>query len=52
MLLFHLKEGNPLLRQIKYQAEQTQSVNTIIFENGNLIGHNTDIFGLIKRSNL
>ena len=30
------------------EAEQTQSVNTIIFRNGNLIGHNTDITGFTK----
>ena len=30
------------------EAEQTQSVNTIIFENGNLVGHNTDITGFVK----
>ena len=30
------------------QAEQTQSVNTIVFEEGNLIGHNTDIVGFDK----
>ena len=27
------------------QAEQTQSVNTIVFEKGNLVGHNTDVVG-------
>ncbi len=36
------------LDKLSIQAEQTQSVNTIIFENGNLIGHNTDTFGFDK----
>ena len=30
------------------ESEQTQSVNTIILDNNNLIGHNTDITGFIK----
>ena len=30
------------------EAEQTQSVNTIILNNNNLEGHNTDIFGFNK----
>ena len=30
------------------EAEQTQSVNTIILKNDNLVGHNTDIGGFIK----
>ena len=31
------------------EAEQTQSVNTIIFHNGDLlVGHNTDIVGFQK----
>ena len=42
------KEVIPFLDKLSIQAEQTQSVNTIIFENGNLIGHNTDIFGFDK----
>ena len=36
------------LDKLSTQAEQTQSVNTIIFEKGNLIGHNTDIVGFDK----
>ena len=35
----------PFLDKLSPEAEQTQSVNTIIFENGDLVGHNTDIFG-------
>ena len=38
----------PHLDKLSIEAEQTQSVNTIIFENGNLVGHNTDIFGFDK----
>jgi shikimate dehydrogenase len=38
----------PFLDKLSLEAEQTQSVNTIIFENGNLIGHNTDIAGFNK----
>ena len=38
----------PFLDKLSKQAEQTQSVNTIIFERGNLIGHNTDIVGFDK----
>ncbi len=36
------------LDKLSTEAEQTQSVNTIVFENGSLIGHNTDIFGFEK----
>ena len=35
----------PFLDILSPEAEQTQSVNTIIFEKGNLIGYNTDIAG-------
>ena len=42
------KKVIPYLDKLSIQAEQTQSVNTITFENGNLIGHNTDIFGFDK----
>ncbi len=38
----------PYLDELSPEAEQTQSVNTIIFENGNLVGHNTDITGFVK----
>ncbi len=36
------------LDKLSFEAEKTQSVNTIIFEKGNLIGHNTDIVGFDK----
>ena len=36
------------LDKLSFEAEQTQSVNTIIFDNDNLIGHNTDIGGFTK----
>ena len=42
------KKVIPFLDKLSKQAEQTQSVNTIIFEKGNLIGHNTDIIGFDK----
>ena len=42
------KKVIPFLDKLSPQSEQTQSVNTIIFEKGNLIGHNTDIFGFDK----
>ena len=35
----------PFLDKLSPEAEQTQSVNTITFENGDLVGHNTDIAG-------
>ncbi len=35
----------PFLDKLSPEAEQTQSVNTIAFDNGNLVGHNTDIAG-------
>ncbi len=38
----------PFLDQLSPEAEQTQSVNTITFENGLVKGHNTDIFGFKK----
>ena len=38
----------PYLDKLSPEAEQTQSVNTIILSNDNLIGHNTDIFGFDK----
>ena len=38
----------PYLDKLSPEAEQTQSVNTIILKNDNLIGHNTDIFGFDK----
>jgi len=42
------KKVIPFLDKLSSQAEQTQSVNTIVFEKGNLIGHNTDIVGFDK----
>ena len=44
----------PFLDKLSPEAEHTQSVNTITFENGDLVGHNTDIAGFvtaIKRLN-
>ena len=44
----------PFLDKLSIEAEQTQSVNTIIFDNGDLVGHNTDIAGFdaaIKKLN-
>ncbi len=38
----------PYLDKLSLEAEQTQSVNTIILSNENLIGHNTDIAGFTK----
>tara|TARA_Y100000768_G_scaffold295845_1_gene229664 strand:- start:1384 stop:2181 length:798 start_codon:yes stop_codon:yes gene_type:complete len=38
----------PFLDALSPEAEKTQSVNTIILENDNLIGHNTDIYGFEK----
>ena len=35
----------PFLDKLSTEAEQTQSVNTITFDNGDLVGHNTDITG-------
>ncbi len=38
----------PFLDKLSSEAEQTQSVNTISFLDGNLVGHNTDISGFQK----
>ena len=38
----------PYLDRLSLEAEKTQSVNTIIFDNNNLVGHNTDIVGFRK----
>ena len=35
----------PFLDKLSLAAEQTQSVNTIVFNDGHLVGHNTDIAG-------
>ena len=42
------KKVIPFLDQLSLEAEKTQSVNTIVYDNGNLIGHNTDIAGFEK----
>ena len=39
------KKVIPFLDKLSVEAEKTQSVNTIIFDNGDLVGHNTDIAG-------
>ena len=38
----------PYLDKLSQEAEQTQSVNTIILTDDNLVGHNTDIAGFTK----
>ena len=38
----------PYLDKLSPEAEKTQSVNTIILSNDNLVGHNTDILGFDK----
>ncbi len=38
----------PYLDKLSLEAEQTQSVNTIILNNGSLEGHNTDTVGFTK----
>ena len=48
------KKVIPFLNKLSPEAEQTQSVNTITFDNGDLVGHNTDIAGFytaIKKLN-
>ena len=41
----------PYLDRLSLEAKQTQSVNTICFNNGDLIGYNTDIVGFQKALN-
>ena len=41
----------PFLDKLSSEAEHTQSVNTICFDNGNLVGYNTDIGGFQKAIN-
>ena len=41
----------PFLDKLSLEAEQTQSVNTISYHDGNLVGHNTDILGFQKAIN-
>ena len=38
----------PFLDKLSLEAEKTQSVNTIVFDNNSLIGYNTDIIGFEK----
>jgi len=38
----------PFLDKLSLEAERTQSVNTIVLDNGSLVGHNTDIAGFTK----
>ena len=48
------KQVIPFLDKLSPEADQTQSVNTITFDNGVLVGHNTDIAGFdaaIKKLN-
>ena len=48
------KKVIPFLDKLSPEADQTQSVNTITFDNGDLVGHNTDIAGFdaaIKKLN-
>ena len=42
------KKVIPFLDNLSPEAEITQSVNTIVFKNGNLVGHNTDIAGFTR----
>jgi len=42
------KKVIPFLDKLSLEAKQTQSVNTIIFDNNYLVGHNTDIAGFTK----
>tara|TARA_Y100001958_G_C21124727_1_gene467794 strand:+ start:185 stop:991 length:807 start_codon:yes stop_codon:yes gene_type:complete len=42
------KKVIPYLDKLSPEAKETQSVNTIVFQDGNLIGHNTDIIGFEK----
>ena len=41
----------PFLDKLSLEAEQAQSVNTICFNNGELVGYNTDISGFQKAIN-
>ena len=48
------KQLSLFLDKLSPESEQTQSVNTIIYDNGDLVGHNTDIMGFhiaIKKLN-
>ena len=45
------KKVIPFLDKLSSEAENTQSVNTICFHDGDLVGHNTDIGGFQKAIN-
>ena len=45
------KKVIPFLDKLSFEAEKTQSVNTIVFENNNLVGHNTDVIGFTRAIN-
>ncbi len=38
----------PYMDKLSYEAEKTQSVNTIILESDSLVGHNTDVGGFTR----
>ncbi len=38
----------PYLDKLSFEAEKTQSVNTIVFKNNSLEGHNTDVAGFAR----
>ena len=38
----------PYLDKLSSEAEKTQSVNTIVFKNNSLVGHNTDVIGFTR----
>ena len=42
------KKVIPYLDKLSSEAEKTQSVNTIVFKNNNLVGHNTDVIGFSR----
>ena len=42
------KKVIPYLDKLSQEAEQTQSVNTIMLSNDNLVGYNTDIAGFTE----
>tara|TARA_Y100000996_G_scaffold218332_1_gene171593 strand:+ start:23 stop:817 length:795 start_codon:yes stop_codon:yes gene_type:complete len=42
------KKVIPFLDKLSFEAKKTQSVNTIVFENNNLVGHNTDVIGFTR----
>ena len=50
--VFPLKNSYSFLDKLSPEAEQTQSVNTITFDNGDLVGRNTDIAGFVLQLKL